>query len=158
VRTRVYAALLDTLTAARILSIEALFWNTGGVCARISALPSDAGFQGKAVSKRKQTAVGLQVGMWSPGRNSIPRRAATGPSSRPFGPEQSAARTSLDRSRRQIFRGLPADGRVCLCPEGLRSFPAQGQAKDECGNEFCFVGVSAGRWRRRRVFRCFRSC
>ena len=82
----VTASRLDRHTAARILSIEALLWNPGqGAGAKVGAALG-CGFHGKAVSNRKQTAVGSLAGLRS-GVGIQPWRAASGPSFRVFGPE-----------------------------------------------------------------------
>ena len=96
------AADLDTPRSPRILSMEAHFLESGRNVRRSTAHIQDAEFQRKALSNRKQTAVGLQSGVAREG-NSLP-----GGVSRtllpPPGPDRMVVLASLDRSRRQILR------------------------------------------------------
>ena len=113
-RASLPTVLLDTPPATRILSIEALFLEPGWSCALKPARPGNLGFQRKAVSNRKQTAVGSQLGVGA-GWMLRPRLAPAGPSFQRLGRNQSAAQIGLDVPGDKIlFAGFrQMAGQVC---------------------------------------------
>jgi hypothetical protein len=130
---------LDTQQSARFLSNAGIVleswrgthWLDGAAQdARVAGL----GFQPKAVSNRKQTAVGSRTGRRAESWNRVLGEPVTGLSITSLGSMsgRSLSRTYLTAGVKPSpfpetnFVQAPAQSRVCLCPERSRRFAAGG--------------------------------